>query len=60
MHKEMAAIAASGATSGVGVVSSWWLWLTDPNSAHVVTAMTLILIVSQLIWGWRKFFKEAR
>lgn len=60
MHKEAVVTAASGATSGVGVLSSWWLWITEPNYAHVITALTMILIISQLIWGWRKFFKEAK
>lgn len=54
MHKEMIATTASGATSATGVASSWWLWLVDPNLAHIVTVLTIILILSQLIWGWRK------
>jgi hypothetical protein len=58
MHKEIIATATNAATSAAGVTSSWWLWLIDPNSAHVVTVLTVILILSQLIWGWRKFFKE--
>lgn len=33
MHKEMVVTATSGATSAAGVVSSWWLWLTDQNTA---------------------------
>ncbi|MDR7006094.1 hypothetical protein J2W46_002998 [Paraburkholderia strydomiana] len=58
MHKETIAASANGATSLAGIGSSWWLWLTDPNSAHVVSVLTMILILSQLVWGWRKFFKE--
>ncbi|MFM0300021.1 hypothetical protein PQQ99_07825 [Paraburkholderia sediminicola] len=57
MHKEMIATTTSGVTSATGVASSWWLWLVDPNSAHVVTMLTVLLIVSQLIWGWAKFLK---
>jgi len=57
MHKEMIATTASGATSATGVASSAWLWLVDPNSAHIVTVLTVALIISQLIWGWRKFIK---
>ncbi|MGG1943189.1 hypothetical protein AB1286_33145 [Trinickia sp. NRRL B-1857] len=60
MHKEMVAAATNGTASAVGVTSSWWLWLIDPNSAHIVTLLTVILILSQLVWGWRKFFSEAR
>jgi hypothetical protein len=57
MHKEMAATATSGAASAIGAASSWWLWLTDQNAAHVVTVLTVALIASQLFWGWRKFFR---
>lgn len=59
MHKEIST-ATSGVTSLTGVVSSWWLWLIDPNSAHIVTLLTGALIVSQLIWGWRRFFREKQ
>lgn len=58
MHREIIGASTNGATSLAGITSSWWLWLTDPNSAHFVTILTAVLIVSQLIWGWRKFFKE--
>lgn len=58
MNKEAIAASANGVTSAAGITSSWWLWLTDPNSAHVITVLTGILILSQLIWGWRKFFKD--
>jgi hypothetical protein len=57
MHKEMIATAASGSASIVGTLSSWWLWLTDQNAAHVVTTLTVALIASQLFWGWRRFFR---
>lgn len=57
MNKEAIAAAASGGTTLLGTVNSWWLWLTDPNSAHIVTALTVLLIISQLIWGWKKFFR---
>lgn len=61
MHKEMTATVASGVTSITGAASSWWLWLTDQTAAHIVTTLTVMLIASQLIWGWRKFFKgESR
>lgn len=58
MHKEIIAAGTNSAASAVGITSSWWLWLSDPNSAHIVTVLTAALIISQLIWGWRKFFKE--
>ncbi|MFM0020918.1 hypothetical protein [Paraburkholderia azotifigens] len=58
MHKEVISTSANGATSLAGITSSWWLWLTDPNAAHIVTVLTVILLLSQLVWGWRKFFKE--
>lgn len=57
MHKETIAMAASGATSAAGVASSWWLWLIGHSGADVVTALTALLIASQLFWGWRKFLK---
>jgi hypothetical protein len=60
MHKEVVAAATNGAASAAGVTSSWWLWLIDPSMAHIVTVLTVILILSQLVWGWRKFFSEAR
>lgn len=60
MHKEFISAGTNGAASVAGVASSWWLWLIDPNSAHIVTVLTVILILSQLVWGWRKFFKEQR
>lgn len=58
MHKETIAAGTNGVSSLAGITSSWWLWLTDPNAAHVVTVLTIVLILSQLIWGWRKFLKE--
>ncbi|CAG4900881.1 hypothetical protein [Paraburkholderia saeva] len=60
MHKEIVGASTNGAISATGIGSSWWLWVTDPNSAHIVTILTVALIISQLIWGWRKFFKEKR
>jgi hypothetical protein len=56
MHKELVTAATNGATSAAGIASSWWLWLVDPHSAHVVTVLTVALILSQLVWGWAKFF----
>ena len=58
MHKDVLTAGTNLATSASGIASSCWLWLTDPNAAHIVTLLTVILILSQLIWGWRKFFKE--
>lgn len=58
MHKEIVAAGMNGATSTASVISSWWLWLIGANSAHLVTVLTIVLILSQLVWGWRKFFKE--
>lgn len=58
VNKEIAASAISAGTSVAGIANSWWLWLTNSNAAHVVTMLTILLIVSQLIWGWRRFFKE--
>jgi hypothetical protein len=60
MHKEIISAATNGASSVGGVGVSWWLWLVDPNSAHIVTVLTVMLIISQLIWGWRKFFGGAQ
>lgn len=58
MHKEVITSAASGTASAVGVASSWWLWLIDQNAAHIVSALTIALIISQLFWGWRKYFRS--
>lgn len=58
MHKEIVSTTTNVATSAGGIASSWWLWLIDANSAHFVTFLTVLLIVSQLIWGWRKFWRE--
>lgn len=60
MHKELVSVTTNAAASTGGVASSWWLWLIDPNSAHVITVLTAILILSQLIWGWRRFFREKQ
>ncbi|MDN7558233.1 hypothetical protein [Burkholderia orbicola] len=57
MHKETIASATSGAASGVGITNSVWLWLTADPAAHTITILTVLLIASQLFWGWRKFFK---
>jgi hypothetical protein len=60
MHKEMIVTTANGATSATGIASSWWLWLVDPNSAHIVTVLTVLLILSQLVWGWSKYFAGGK
>lgn len=60
MHKEMVSAATNLTASTGGIASSWWLWLIDPNSAHIVTILTILLILSQLVWGWRKFFKDSK
>lgn len=38
-----------------GLVSTMWLWLSNHDGAWWVSVLTVVYIVSQLIWGWSKF-----
>ncbi len=39
------------------VLSTLWLWLSNHDGAWWVSKLTVLYIVSQLIWGWSKFLK---
>ncbi|WP_260430076.1 hypothetical protein [Burkholderia cenocepacia] len=52
-------IAASAATTAPAVVSDVWLWLQNHDAAWWVSILTVIWILSQLYWGWAKFFRGS-
>ncbi|NPT50715.1 hypothetical protein GNZ10_13505 [Ralstonia sp. 3N] len=57
MRKE---IATAVAQTGPVVISDVWLWLINHELAWFVSALTIVWILSQLYWGWRKYLKEQK
>jgi hypothetical protein len=55
MKKEVVTAAAQTTPAIVGDI---WLWLANHELAWFVSALTIVWILSQLYWGWRKFLKE--
>lgn len=55
MRKE---IATAAAQTGPAIISDVWLWLMNHELAWFVSALTIVWIISQLYWGWRKYLKE--
>ncbi|NIE67481.1 hypothetical protein F3J17_26790 [Burkholderia sp. Ax-1719] len=45
-----------GVKASPGVMATLWLRLVNHDAAWWVSMLTMAYIVSQLIWGWSKFF----
>ncbi|MEK6357500.1 MAG: hypothetical protein V4796_32425 [Burkholderia cenocepacia] len=45
------------AQSAPPITSSIVLWFFNHDAAWWVSVLTAVYVISQLFWGWRKFFK---
>lgn len=41
------------------ILADLWLWLSNHELTWFVSGLTILYIVSQLIWGWTKYFKRG-
>lgn len=40
------------------VIGDVWLWITNHELAWFASALTILYILSQLFWGWSKYFRN--
>lgn len=60
MDRETIASAVKAASTPTGGICTFWLWLSGHDAAWYIAILTGLLLVSQLFWGWSKWFDGAR